>query len=261
MRNDTTGVAPRDVANLARALKADHNALLRSVMTWSSWWIHGADVAPGVLRLPLLVDPAGQRILEVFSDEQAARDFAAREWGDAGPAPAHVEVVGWDLFGAIEPGTVARVSFDQHSEHAFNYQGDATEVLAAWAAIARVEAALKQPDTVDDALSVVADFNAWVCVMARRQDEHELVFAPDSRGRVLAALFTAEDCAREFIDAVAEDLEADEVHTLRYAGADIFGLLRPMQLDGIVFNPLSHLQPVALSANVLERLVRDHARA
>ena len=94
MRNDTTGVAPRDVANLARALKADHNALLRSVMTWSSWWIHGADVAPGVLRLPLLVDPAGQRILEVFSDEQAARDFAAREWGDAGPAPAHTPLRG-----------------------------------------------------------------------------------------------------------------------------------------------------------------------
>lgn len=108
-------------------------------------------------------------------------------------------------------------------------------------------AALRQGTAPDSALSLVKNYAAfWVPVLVRGEGMH-LMFAPDSKGRKLAAVFTSEDTLAAFLpEAKTHAGEAQVVERI-WKGKDLFPLLLAMPIDGIVFNCAGPVNPVAFA--------------
>ncbi|MCB9519827.1 MAG: hypothetical protein H6699_03000 [Myxococcales bacterium] len=209
----------------------------------------------------------GARFLEVFSSAGARARAAAVEGAELANGP-WVELRGDVLFGSLPLDGADRVNLDLHSEHATHFYRDQLPVLAAWARVAAVERALAHPDQFADALDVVAGFDAYYEVWARDGSVSGggpagRVLAPDSAGRRLAAVFTAEDRATAFARALAEAARgADwgsvddaprpvDVELRAADGGVVFARLAADGVDGVVFNPRAGCAPVALAGRVL----------
>jgi hypothetical protein len=117
-----------------------------------------------------------------------------------------------------------------------------------------VERALAAPERLPNPLAVLKRFDGFNVVIRQSGPDRDLVMAPDSEGRLLAAVFTAEDTVDEFIKEVADDLGGG-LEIVRMSGQALFEWLQQIPLDGIVFNPLTHVPPIALSAAIGERIL------
>lgn len=256
----TAPLTPRAAATLALDGRLDGDALLRAVVSWPHWRVRGVERAGDTSRVPVLVTPDGYRVLECFSDEDALRDFEERP--DVAPLEGLGDVTvfrGDVLFGALSSRDVMRVSIDQHSPHGLSYQGPRVDELARWAAIARAEAALLDPDRVPDAVRVLVEFEHWHVVLRAGPGSGpaSMVLAPDEH-RALGAVFSAPDTAAAFV-AHATDALPGELRTEIVNGRDLFATLEAMRLDGVVFNPLGPLPARAFHASLFPRVLGLHA--
>jgi hypothetical protein len=247
---------PRDIAAMVKREEADAIALLRSVLGWQGWLVQGAQCTDGKYQVPVLRSAEGHRVLEIFSDREALDSFVERD-GD-GTTVSHATFGGWQLFGGIDTSSLARISVDLHSPHGFSYQAETVDDLASWVTIARVEAALRDPTAVPQAPLVLLQFARWHVVLRKGRGAAEMVLAPDDQGRVLGAAFSAPDTAQAFVDHATDALPGELVVEV-VTGRQLFDALVRMQVDGVVFNPISHLPPRAFDAAMLPRLLALHA--
>ncbi len=247
-RYDTWGLAPREACARARDGAIEGGALLRALLTWPLW------IVPGTSRwrVPVMRTPDGARILELFSDPEALAAFEAAEPTADLPEVGDLRLEGWRLFRALGDEELARVSVDTHSPHACSYQGDDIAELRRWAAIVELEAALRSPDDVADAVGVLASFGSYLVVVRGHAPHEEVVMAPDEE-RELAAVFTAPDAAEQFMESAIDAL-GPELRAISYAAPDLFAALDRMDLDGVVFNPVTHLPPRAFQPALIRRL-------
>jgi ABC-type enterobactin transport system permease subunit len=94
----------------------------------------------------------------------------------------------------------------------------------------------------------VRDYQAYVLAVVRHEGRPRLLMAPDQKGRVLAAVFTASDAFEAFGPDAKARSGGDEVQEMRLDGRRLFTVLQAMQLDGIVFNCAGPVAPVAFAA-------------
>lgn len=229
--------------------------LYRTIMAHPSWAVVAEEGADGELRLGLLATPAGGRILELFSTEEAVDRFAEAE--DV-PRPSRMlKLSGFQLFSTLGDDSVHRINLDLHSPHATHFFIDQIPLLRAWAEVVTVELALASPDRLPNPFAVLRRFDGFNVVVRQSGPHKDLVMAPDGAGRNLAAVFTAEDTVDEFIKEVADDL-GGALEIERLSGQKLFEWFAQIPLDGIVFNPLTHLPPIAVAASIGERVL-EHA--
>ena len=75
-----------------------------------------------------------------------------------------------------------------------------------------------------------------------------MLMAPDTKGRALAAVFTADDAYDAFAPDAKAQAGADPVQRLQLSGVALFNILQKLQIDGIVFNCAGPVTPVAFAA-------------
>ena len=235
-----------------RAGDISEGDLYRTIMAWPAWRVVAQRADDGATMLGVLTDPRGLRVLELFSDDEAWQAFREREseaWPDR-----MLQMAGHELFSTLADELVQRINLDLHSPHATHFFEQQIPMLRAWAEVVTVELALAVPDRVGDPFGVLRRFDGYNVLVETRAAERAMVLAPDDHGRTLAAVFTADDTVDEFVAAMSASLDG-RLEIERVAGAELFAMLGRMALDGIVFNPLTHLPPVALSASVIERIL------
>lgn len=246
----------REAAAACHAGTLDADTLLRVMMRHDGWRVAATPDAHGRPKLTVLTAPSGDRILELFSDDEALATFLAGAPDEAGTEM--VTVTGWDLFTRLPADAVATVNVDPGTSLKFSWAGDRIEVLRAWARTVRVEVALEDPDAVVDPFAILGGYDAWFMVARAGAEGHEVVLAPDDT-RNLAAVFTADDHVDTFVEMLGDGLGEDPAR-MRYDGATLFALLERFDLDGLVFNPASD-RPRALASGALAELVRGAERA
>jgi hypothetical protein len=246
----------RTFPNAVSAYKAGELSdadLYRTIMAWPQWLVARDPEDPGDagVRLAILRDPQGFGAMEIFSDQAALDAFVERE--DTHLPGRVAEVPGYRIFGHPQVAALHRVNLDMHSPHATHFYEQQLPMLGAWARITEVELALTVPDRFGDPVDVIRRFDEYRVLVQRDGGSRGLVMAPDSRGRSLAAIFTADDLIDAFVAEVEGDLEG-ALEIEHKTGVELFGELAPLGLDGVVFNPLTHLPPVALRGEILRVL-------
>jgi len=234
-----------------RAGDAPLDALYRAIASHPTWHVAGA-IASGRVAVDLLRRDDGATFVEAFSNSAALATFVERERD----APARLAILpGHTLFASLPMGEIDRLNLDLHSPHATHFYRSDLVGLAQWAEALTVETALAQPQRFGDAMRVVAAFERFWVVERAGGGHTDLVLAPDPRGRELAAVFTAPDLVNVFAEQAAEEL-GGSLSCRCVAGAELFPRLAPMRLDGVVFNPLTALAPIALAAPAIDHLAR-----
>jgi len=246
------------IQDLAYAFKdgeLSSDVLMRAIMGHGSWMFRAG--LEGGSAFALLRAPSGGQILEVFSDRHALERFGgAYSDNDAsGASFTWDSLPGYKLFARLPVGEVDRVNVDQGSPYTFHFTRDQLAPLMRWAHIVATEFALADPRSVGDATRVLAKHPAYYLVLEASDDAHAIVLAPDTEGRALAAIFTAPDRAEEFVAAVGEHASG-ELTAVQYTPKDLLAVLRTMQLDGLVFNPMTRATPRALHVSVIDVLTQ-----
>lgn len=235
--------------------KAEHITdadLYRTIMAHSSWAVVAEEAEGHALRLGVIATPNGGRILELFSSEESLDLFCVTEKEDR--PTRMLQLAGFQLFSTLEDEAVHRINLDLHSPHATHFLVDQIPLLRAWAEVVAVEMALAAPERLPNPFAVLRRFDGFNVVIRQSGPDRDLVMAPDPDGRLLAAVFTAEDTVDEFIKEVADDL-GGALEIERMSGQALFEWFQQIPLDGIVFNPLTHLPPIAVSATIAERIL------
>lgn len=228
--------------------------LYRTLMAWPSWHVRAEESDEGT-RLGVLTDHRGFRVLELFSDGEALEAFHARET-DAERGKM-LQMAGFQLFSTLADESVQRINLDLHSPHATHFFEQQIPLLRAWAEVVTVELALAVPDRMANPFAILRRFDGYNVLVRELGEHRDFVMAPDpDLDRTLAAVFTADDTIEEFIEVVEAQLEGT-LHVERMTGAELFEALGQMPLDGVVFNPLTHLPPIALSAQAIPRIVES----
>lgn len=248
---------PQAVAAFKAGDISDAN-LYRTIMAWPAWIVPTTDAGPGHPGLPIVVltDHRGWKVMELFSDQAALDTF--RERVDDEPPGEVVRLAGFHVFSTLADEAVQRINLDLHSPHATHFFEQQIPLLRAWADVVAVELALTVPERIGDPFATLRRFDGYNVLMRQGAAEKGLVMAPDTHDRTMAAVFTADDTVDEFIGAVGDELDG-ELSIERMDGETLFGLLDRLPLDGIVFNPLGHLPPVALAPTVIERILATSA--
>ncbi len=235
--------------------KADHISdadLYRTIMGHHSWAVVAEEADGHALRLGVIATPNGGRVLELFSSDKALDLFCITEKEER--PEKMLQIAGFQLFSTLEDEAVHRINLDLNSPHATHFFYDQIPLLRAWAEVVSVEIALAAPERLPNPFAVLKRFDGFNVVIRQSGPDRDLVMAPDPEGRMLAAVFTAEDTVDEFIKEVADDL-GGALEIERMTGQALFEWFKQIPLDGIVFNPLTHLPPIAVGAAIGERIL------
>ncbi len=217
-------------------------ALFRSLMTHSDWHVPVYTSTEGEAAVMTFVDAAGERWIKVFTDLNAVEAWA----GQGGGVPDQQCVItdGANLFSALDD-TLAGVEINPGLPEGVHYQQQHLPLLRQWARIVELESALETIDTGETPIGLLRDYDAYVIVLKRTgADTAQLVLAPDADGRLLAAVFTAEDTLAAFFDQVLATADFEPI-PVRVNGMQLFGQLQALPLDGLVFNCSGPTQPRA----------------
>lgn len=215
---------------------------LRDLAGHPAYWIPGRPGPSGEPQLGLLRTESGERVLVAFRTRAAATQ--AQVAGDVGgvlvASGSHVfRLRGFD-----------RVDIDPGTELAGSFAGEDLAALAAWAEIVAVERAIEAPETCENPFEELRRFSRYLVLGDATGDGPDLMMAPDSAGRTLLALFTAEDALEAFL----HETGATGVATT-LSGDDLFFALRDVELDGFVVNCCGPTATRAFSKAVIDRIL------
>ncbi len=250
-----------DIKTLSESFQAEtitKPIFYRGLMNHPTWSLAGERTASGQLQLGVLRPQGGGKILEIFSGPDATQAF---EQAHGEPvAQPQMHLVGHELFGMLSDGLVDRLNIDPGSPHTFHFLRNQLGLLRRWAQTVALECSLQDPNAVPNPLGLLASFEHYhLVVLPGQGEQYSLVLAPDSRGRSLGAIFTSEDAAVEFGQAIAKELgRSPEVREV--AARPLFERLKAMTLQGLVFNPLTDLPPRALSAAIIDPILQRAPR-
>lgn len=215
-------------------------------------------------RAPLMLDEQGQevlrldgfghrrRVLRLYSDD-ASIAASRRAEGDA-VGDRFASRAGAELLASLDE-RVIKVEVDPHTDAEMTWRADEVEALRSWGRAAQLEEVLANPFASPDGFARLKAYDGYRVVLREVGEEHLMVFAPDDRGRRLAAIFTAQDNLMAFL-AEATAAMGFEPFILHTDGAALFERLAPMPLHGLVFNCKGPSPPLAYSMELASLILR-----
>ncbi len=229
-------------------------ALMRRLVSFDAWLcpVSQDSVAEmlatnAASRLSYSRNDKGVTRLYVFSDSDAVTEFRSgvgeqEEW--------HLLQTKGTWFFQLPLTEIDFIVLDPGSDTEWAYAKEQFGALAKVAQaieIERVLAALRTGTALSGTVQQVADYEHYLLAAIKRTEGHSLALAPDSRGRRLAAIFTAQDAFDAFCAEQGPQQDAGALVPLELPGVQLFAQLQRMQLDGIVFNCSGPTQPVAFA--------------
>lgn len=207
-------------------------ALLRRFLAHDDWHAPAGRDDEGRMFLQVLRDKDHRRYLFICTGRPAYDDLIARV-GEATLGGHYVTLPGVDLFAGL-PADVDIVGVNAYSPPELHYTGGQVTMLNRWARAVEVEQTLAQP--APD-LGLVRRFASYYVVLQMLPGgERAITLAPDRRGRKLAAVFTAPDTLDAFLNDRRDGGLKFEPAAAALSGEQLFGDLRDMPIDGIIFN-------------------------
>jgi hypothetical protein len=228
--------------------------LLRSFMTYDHWHIPaviqaGSEVASRIALYEM------ERWFELFTDHEAMKAYEAVH-GEMVLGDHFVTATGVSAFGWLD-GSLDGVNINPNSSLAIHYRQHQIPMLKSWATIVQLEQAIYTPEAVENPFEVIKAFQNYHIVLHRFGDQHQIVLAPNSQGRRLPALFTAEDTRDSFL-AYLKQISPEsfsEIRMLTLNGDELFSQLRGIPVDGIIFNPKGDLPPKAFAPQLIDHIL------
>ena len=208
--------------------------VLRAAVSHPSWHMQAEPDATGKLTARLVRGPDG-----IFLDA----------WLDAAdcPTPQTLTLRGPALFDAVHAG-FAGLRLEPGTPRERRFSRAQFGLLAEWAAAARVTELVRDPDAFGGALIALRRYTGWRILRRDGVSGPQLALAPDSQGRKLAAIFTAEDTLRAFLDRNGDTLKAHGFLPAQVDGEALFATLdRTAGLDGMVFDCAGPVAPKAVA--------------
>lgn len=218
--------------------------LLRRLASFDAWRVPVSEGAAAEMlstnaatRLMYSRDAAGVGRLYLFSDAAAWETFTRAGNGPAAGQHFLTTTGSWVFrlpldqvdFVEIDPGSPWHINYSREQFPRLRALAEAVEIERTLLALRRGEAAA-------GAAVQVRDYAHYLLAVVNQGGQTALALAPDSRGRALAAIFTAADNFDAFADERQPTPEEGQLLSLELAGERLFQQLSGMQLDGLVFN-------------------------
>jgi len=252
--------SPREAIRAWHAQQLNATALMRTLIGHDRWELPVTERSARAFRTTntapepwLYEDQEGHLHLFLFSDRSAYRHY--REVAALPREQPLVTTPGIALF-TRDLGALQAIHMDPLTQDSLTLGRDLYRRLNVVADAVRVERALAQlrngSTRVGNQLSTVRHFQAFHVAMRDAEDGPTFGLAPDPRNRLLAAVFTLNDCYEAFTREVGASTFKHGIVT----GEQLFSELLDAGLDGIVFNCCGPVPPVAF-APAFARLVLE----
>lgn len=243
-----------------RAQRLGATALLRELVGHDRWELPVTEGAARAVRAAhaapepwLYEDRDGHLRLFLFTDRAAYQRY--RDAAGLARDQALVTTPGVSLF-TRDLGALEAIHVNPLSPDGVTLGRDLYQRINVVADAVRVERALVQlrggSTRVGNQLSAVRHFQAFHVAVREGEDGPGFGLAPDPRNRLLAAVFTLNDCYEAFTREVGATTYKHGI----LSGEQVFSELLDAGLDGIVFNCCGPVPPVAF-AQAFARLVLE----
>jgi len=257
------GARARGAGEAIRAWQSQRlgaTALMRELVGHDRWELPVTERSARAFRTTnaapepwLYEDRDGHLRLFLFSDRDAYRRY--RDAAGAAREQTLVTTPGVSLF-TRDLGALEAIHVDPLTADGLTLGRDLYRRLNVVADAVRVERALVQlrggSTRVGNQLSSVRHFQAFHVAVREGEEGPTFGLAPDPRNRLLAAVFTLNDC----YEAFAREVGASTFKHGILSGEQLFSELLDSGLDGIVFNCCGPVPPVAF-APAFARLVLE----
>lgn len=189
----------------------------------------------GVTRLYLFSEPDAWNTFREITDTKGEQYFisTAGEWVFQLPFDALDTLV-------IDAGTTHEIGYGQTQFARLHELAEAME-------IERMLSALRFGTAGSGDALRVAQYERYLLAVLKTEEGVHLCHAPDSRERQLAAIFTDEDAFELAYQELADTYHHGQVMMMRLSGAQLFEALKPVPLDGMVFNFAGPTQAIAFA--------------
>lgn len=244
---------PRDALRQFHARTLPEPSLLRVLSAHGAWRLPA--VREGEQVRPLLRQVGADRWLQIFTDADAFDAHLLPTAGEEGAPPGWVETTGeWVL--AHLSDDLAGLDVNAGLAEAVHFSRASFPMLRSWGRALAVERLLREQAVTAEASSLLMSAHFQIAFTLDGAGQPQLALAPDPQGRALAAVFTAPDTALTYQQAASKALQR-EIQLNEVPGGQLFAQLAQMSLDGIVFNCLGPVVPVAVSMQFAKAFGRD----
>jgi hypothetical protein len=237
-----------------KAQRINGAQLMRRLIAHRTWQVPiSAQAAQAVLADPTLSriqysrDEEGITRLYLFSNNDAWNTF--REITASKGEQYFISTAGEWVFQlpfdeintlVIDAGTMHEIGYSKEQFSRLHELAEAVE-------IERLLSALRFGTASSGDALRVAQFPRFLLAVLKSEEGVHLCHAPDKRERQLAAIFTDEDAFELAHEELAATYHQGQVMMMRLTGAQLFEALKPLPLDGIVFNFAGPTQPIAFA--------------
>jgi len=215
----------------------DFYGLLRQFLSNEEWCIPCKD------NQPLLLKKDAETFLLLFSSQEL---FEKHNGTDL---PSFYKTGDWIAHNLSSD--ITAVIIDPNEAHATLLPNQYFPLLHKLSKSIAIEHLLEGNHTQQNAIEMLKNFEHYlVPIIQDSTGLTHITLAPDTQGRQLAAVFTAEDCLQAFVTAsqnlLGDDLKVDEI-----SGNQLFSNLKQLSIEGVVFNCNGPILPRALSKDFL----------
>jgi hypothetical protein len=245
----------------------DLSTLLRALVSYMAWAIPvSSEAAKKSLETNsapdiLFSEYQGRRRLLVFTDSEAFGVYL-------GKASGNDEVrltITFDGKRVFSPafGEFDAYFIDPNSPHGIVLTREEIAAAATFGDAVAVETSLsilragtaRDEEHVRSLTKHIAAYPKYQLALQKVNDRFALAMAPDDSGRKLAAVFTHDDAADRY--RIAAHQAGVEAQTTSLDGTMLFEQLRRMSLDGVAFNCMGPIAPVAFSLAIVDIILRN----
>jgi hypothetical protein len=237
-----------------KAQRIDSSRLMRRLIGHPSWRVPVSTQAvqelladPGNGRIQYSRDEEGITRLYLFSDTAAYTTF--RELTGAQGEQFFISTTGEWVF-QLPFDQINTLVIDAGTPHEIGYgpaQFTRLRELTEAIEIEHLLSALRFGTAGSGDALRVAQFPHFLLPVLKTEEGVHLCHAPDPRGRQLAAIFTDEDAFELAHAELAGAYHHGQIMMMRLNGAQLFEALKPLPLDGLVFNFAGPMQPIAFA--------------
>jgi hypothetical protein len=222
---------PKQAIQSYNSGNVDAASLLRVLVSHYEWCIPGRREGDEVA--PLIAVADDERWLQIFSDKETYQDYL-RHIGDP-PDSEYILMPGPAVFASLG-NNITGLNINPDSEASVHYASHQFENLRQWGLAIEVERILAGESTYTKPFHLLRAFDGYRLVFsADENNAHRLALVPDLNGRPLAAVFTADDAVRAFIED-AKKVLGEQPLISQIDGVSLFTQLKQLPIGGLVFN-------------------------
>jgi hypothetical protein len=211
--------------------EVDAAGLLRVLVSHYEWCIPGRREGDEVA--PLIAVAGEERWLQIFSDPETYKRYL-RRMGDS-PDADYLVMPGPAVFASLG-NNLTGLNINPECEASVHYASHQFKNLRQWGLAVEVERILAGESTYTKPFHLLRAFDGYRLVFSADEDNaHRLALVPDLQGRPLAAVFTADDSVRAFVQD-AKQLLGEEPLISQIDGVSLFTQLQKLPIAGMVFN-------------------------